>query len=243
MTDAILTTTDIRAGYGKVRILNGLSLSVGRNEIVAMLGVNGSGKSTALKTIMGLTQVSGGAIIYDGSDIVAQTTHWRAGAGLGYVPQRQNVFADLSVDDNLRMGAFLEPGRVKSEMPRILDLFPRLAERKRSIAGSLSGGERRMLSIAMTLLLQPRLLLLDEPSSDLAPAMVQTVADAIARLHSEFALPVLLVEQNAEMALALADRVLVLARGAVSAELDRETAARTDLHALFMESAADQAVG
>ena len=237
----VLACSDVHAGYGKVRILEALSLEVGESEIVALLGVNGSGKSTVLKTVMGLTTLDRGSILCAGTEIAAMPAHRRAAAGLGYVPQRQNVFADLTVADNLKMGAFMAPGHLKQALPRVLDLFPRLAERRRSLAGSLSGGERRMLSIAMTLLVEPRLLLLDEPSSDLAPAMVETVADTIARLHKELSLPALLVEQNVAMALQLADRVLVLARGTVVADMDRATAAATDLHALFMESAADQA--
>lgn len=237
----VLVCSDVHAGYGKVRILEALSLEVGESEIVALLGVNGSGKSTVLKTVMGLTTLERGSIRCAGTEIAAMPAHRRAAAGLGYVPQRQNVFADLTVADNLKMGAFMAPGHLKQALPRVFDLFPRLAERRRSLAGSLSGGERRMLSIAMTLLVEPRLLLLDEPSSDLAPAMVETVAGTIARLHRELSLPALLVEQNVAMALQLADRVLVLARGTVVADMDRATAAATDLHALFMESAADQA--
>jgi ABC-type branched-subunit amino acid transport system ATPase component len=230
----MLALSDVAAGYGAVRVLDRLSLTVGGGEIVALLGVNGSGKSTVLKTVMGLTRQMQGRITFDGAAIDGLASHARAAVGLGYVPQRGNVFPDLSVADNLRMGAFLQPARLDAELPRVFALFPRLAERRQAAAGSLSGGERRMLSIAMTLLLSPRLLLMDEPSSDLAPAMVATVAETIGRLHGELGLPVLLVEQNVAMALGLAHRVLVLARGTVIADMDRATAAKADLHALFM---------
>lgn len=235
----MLDLTDVVAGYGAVRVLNALNLSVGADEVVALLGVNGSGKSTVLKTVMGLTRMESGRVGFDGAAIERLPAHRRAAVGLGYVPQRGNVFPDLSVADNLRMGAFLAPERLAAELPRLFALFPRLAERRQALAGSLSGGERRMLSIAMTLLLRPRLLLMDEPSSDLAPPMVETVAETIATLRRELGLPVLLVEQNVRMALELADRVLVLARGTVIADMDRATAAATDLHALFMAGVED----
>ena len=230
----MLQLSQVTAGYGAVRVLDALSLDVGGDEVVALLGVNGSGKSTVLKTIMGLTRLERGRIGFAGAAIERLPAHDRAAAGLGYVPQRGNVFPDLSVADNLRMGAFLAPDRLAAELPRLFALFPRLAERRQAVAGSLSGGERRMLSIAMTLLLRPRMMLMDEPSSDLAPPMVQAVAETIVTLRRELGLPVLLVEQNVRMALELADRVLVLARGTVIADMDRATAAASDLHALFM---------
>jgi ABC-type branched-subunit amino acid transport system ATPase component len=185
-----------------------------------------------------MTRVTRGAVLLDGRDVTAWPGHRRAALGLGYVPQIQNVFADLTVADNLRMGAYLHPRGWQSAAAEVLALFPQLAERRQELAGHLSGGERRMLAIALTLLLQPRLLLLDEPSSDLAPSMVDAVFDAIARIHRDRDIPVVLVEQNVERALALARRVAVLVRGRTvldvpAAELDRDR-----LHRLFLEGRA-----
>jgi len=203
----------VSAGYGPIQVLDRLSLRLGDREVVALLGANGSGKSTALKTVMGLTRVTGGRIALEGREITGWPAHACAAAGLGYVPQTGNVFADLSVEDNLRMGAFLRPKELARASQAVYALFPRLAERRRALAGSLSGGERRMLAIGMTLLLEPRVLLLDEPSSDLAPSMVDDVFAAIEGIHAERGIPILLVEQNVARALAIAGRVCVLVRG------------------------------
>jgi ABC-type branched-subunit amino acid transport system ATPase component len=235
MSAAFLELGEVTAGYGPITVLDGLSLRVAPAEILAVLGANGSGKSTVLKTVIGLTRMTAGQITLAGADIARRPAHERAALGIGYVPQNQNVFADLSVADNLRMGGYLRPREVTAETARVFDLFPRLRERRRELAGNLSGGERRMLSIGLTLLLQPKLLLLDEPSSDLAPAMVDLVFDAIGEIHRTLAMPILLVEQNVEKALGLAHRVTVLVRGREALDLPVSEVDRRHLHALFLE--------
>jgi ABC-type branched-subunit amino acid transport system ATPase component len=231
----VLELREVTAGYGPITVLDQLSLTVAPREIVTLVGANGSGKSTALKTIAGLTRVSGGHLLLSGADITGLAAHRRAAVGIGYVPQTQNVFPELTVADNLRMGAYLDPERLAAGTAEVLELFPRLGERRAELAGSLSGGERRMLSIGLALLLRPRLLLLDEPSSDLAPALVDTVFEAIQRIHAALEIPVLLVEQNVSRALSLAHRVCVLVRGRLALEAPTATVDREVLRHLFLQ--------
>jgi ABC-type branched-subunit amino acid transport system ATPase component len=232
---ALLELRAVTAGYGPITVLQDLSLALHAGEIVGVLGANGSGKSTALKTLLGLTQVSAGAVLLDGQDVTAWPGHRRAAAGLGYVPQTQNVFAELTVRENLRMGAYLHPRTWPADAERVYDLFPALAQRREQRAGLLSGGERRMLAIGLTLLQRPRCLLLDEPSSDLAPAMVELVFAAVARIHAELGVPLLLVEQNVTLALRLARRVLVLVRGRCALDVPTAALDLAHLHRVFLE--------
>jgi ABC-type branched-subunit amino acid transport system ATPase component len=232
---AFLELADVSAGYGAITVLDGLSLRLEPGEILAVLGANGSGKSTVLKTVIGLTRMTGGRIAFTGRDITRLPAHRRAALGIGYVPQNQNVFAGLSVADNLRMGGYLRPRELGGEIARVFELFPRLKDRRRALAGNLSGGERRMLSIGLTLLLKPALLLLDEPSSDLAPAMVDLVFDAIREIHRRLSVPILLVEQNVDKALGLANRVAVLVRGREALDAPVGEVDRHHLHALFLD--------
>lgn len=231
----VLELRAVTAGYGPITILHGLSLAVEPEEILVVLGANGSGKSTTLKTMVGLTQVSDGAVFLDGHDVTGWPGHRRAAAGLGYVPQVQNVFAELTVRENLRIGAFLYPRTWKADAERVYDLFPVLGDRREARAGLLSGGERRMLAIGLTLLQRPRCLLLDEPSSDLAPATATLVFAAIARIHAEGAIPVVLVEQNVARALSLAHRAAVLVRGRCALDVPASALDRAHLHRLFLE--------
>jgi ABC-type branched-subunit amino acid transport system ATPase component len=235
MTAPILELDRVTAGYGLITVLDEVALALRPGEILAVLGANGSGKSTVLKTTAGLTRMLGGRILFDGADITRWPAHRRAAEGIGYVPQTRNVFLDLSVGDNLRMGAFLRPRTFARDVEEVFVLFPRLAERRRAMAGTLSGGERRMLAIGMTLLLKPKVLLLDEPSSDLAPVMVDTVFEAIARIHREMSIPMLLVEQNVVKALTLASRVVVLVRGREAFDRPASAVAIEDLHRLFVD--------
>jgi ABC-type branched-subunit amino acid transport system ATPase component len=230
----LLELRKITAGYGPIAVLDELSLAVAEREIVTLVGANGSGKSTTLKTVIGLTRVTGGVLLLEGADITGLAAHRRA-LGIGYVPQTHNVFGDLTVADNLRMGAYLGPGRLAAGTAEVFELFPRLAERQTRLASSLSGGERRMLSIGLALLLRPRLLLLDEPSSDLAPALVDSVFEAIQRIHMRLEIPVLLVEQNVSRALALADRVCVLVRGRLALEAPTAAVDKEQLRRLFLQ--------
>jgi ABC-type branched-subunit amino acid transport system ATPase component len=233
--EAILAFEGVSAGYGQMTVLDRIDLRLARDEVLAVLGANGSGKSTLLKTAIGLTRQTAGHIRFDGVEIEALSPHRRAAMGIGYVPQTRNVFAALTVIENLRMGGFLHGGGTRQDIDGVFQLFPALKQRCHARAGTLSGGERRMLSIALTLLLRPRLLLLDEPSSDLSPAMVALVFEAIRRIRDEQRIPVLLVEQNVRTALALADRVCVLVRGRTALELPAAQLDLTHLHALFLE--------
>jgi len=236
MTDApLLELAAVTAGYGAITVLDGLSLRLGRGEVLAILGANGSGKSTVLKTAIGLTRMTAGRLSFAGQDVVRLPAHRRAAMGIGYVPQDRNVFADLTVLDNLKMGGFLRPDSFADEVGNVFALFPRLAERRRERAGNLSGGERRMLAIGLALLLAPKLLLLDEPSSDLAPAMVDQVFAAIREIHRARDIPILLVEQNVDKALGLADRVCVLVRGREALDAPAGAIDPARLHALFLE--------
>ena len=231
----LLMLEKVTAGYGPITVLRELSLTVDNSEVVALLGSNGSGKSTVLKTIMGLTAMTRGTVACDGADISRLPGHRRAALGIGYVPQTHNVFVDLSVADNLRMGAFLRPAGLSRGLEEVFALFPQLRDRYRASAMSLSGGERRMLAIAMALLPKPRMLLLDEPSSDLSPVMVQTVFAAIREIHQRFSLPVLLVEQNVNQALALATRVCVLVRGREALDVPIDRLETAQLQELFLD--------
>jgi ABC-type branched-subunit amino acid transport system ATPase component len=234
MTPPLLALDGVTAGYGPITVLDGLTAALAPDEILLVLGANGSGKSTLLKTVMGLTRVAGGTIRFDGAEITRLPPHKRAAAGLGYVPQTGNVFAELTILDNLKMGAFLEPARSGERTAHVFDLFPRLAERRRERAGDLSGGERRMLSIALSLMIDPKVLLLDEPSSDLSPAMVALVFAAIVRIRRERGIPVLLVEQNVAQGLSIADRVLVMVRGSAAADMPVAAVETAALHDLFL---------
>ncbi|MCX5515811.1 ABC transporter ATP-binding protein [Kaistia algarum] len=231
----ILSLRNVTAGYGTITVLNDLSLTLRAGEILTILGANGCGKSTVLKTAMGLTRVTSGALALGDKPITAAPPHLRAAAGLGYVPQTRNVFQDMSVTDNLRMGGYLRPKQFAHDVEEVFALFPRIKERRRERAGNLSGGERRMLSIGLTLLLKPKVLLLDEPSSDLAPATVDIVFRAIQDIHKTLSIPVLLVEQNVNKALEIADRVCVLVRGREALDVPAGEIDTRHLHDLFMD--------
>ena len=235
MSAPLLAFEAVTAGYGKLTVLHDVTVQLGDDEVLAVLGANGSGKSTVLKTAIGLTRIASGRILLLGEDITNVPANRRAARGMGYVPQTRNVFLDLSVLDNLKMGGFLHAASIAADLARVYDLFPRLYERRNNRARDLSGGERRMLSIGLTLLLRPRLLLLDEPSSDLSPAMVTLVFDAIRRIRAERRIPVLLVEQNVRAALGIASRVCVMVRGRQALDIAADKLDMEHLHALFMD--------
>jgi branched-chain amino acid transport system ATP-binding protein len=223
----MLQIEDLSAGYGRAHVLEGVSLQVGASETVAVLGPNGSGKSTLVKTVIGLTDVYRGRITWNRQDITGLPVHIRARAGLGYVPQTQNVFAALSVYENLTLGTSAAPDTsLHEEIGRVFTLFPRLKERRQVRAGTLSGGERRMLSVASALVTRPQCLLLDEPTSDLAPAIIDIIFEKIREIIAGYKIPVLLVEQNVRRALEISDRVCVLIRG--QKRLERAAAAVTE---------------
>jgi neutral amino acid transport system ATP-binding protein len=214
---ALLEVHDLAAGYGDSDILRGLSLRVDAGELVAVIGPNGAGKSTLLKTLAGLVRPRAGRIALGGADVTGAGTGRIVAGGLCYVPQEANVFPSLSVWENLTIGAWTAAAPMGERARAVVELFPVLATRRRARAGTLSGGERQMLAIAMALMVEPRLLLLDEPSAGLAPALQRLVFDRIREINAR-GLGILLVEQNARESLALCHRGYVLAMGRVRAE-------------------------
>jgi branched-chain amino acid transport system ATP-binding protein len=220
----------VRAGYGATVVLDAFDLRIIRGECVAVLGRNGVGKSTLLATIMGHTSLQDGAILFAGQDIGRWRPHRRARAGLGWVPQEREIFPSLTVQDNLAVAS--RPGAWTSA--RAFELFPRLRERARHAGRALSGGEQQMLAIARALVGNPSLLLMDEPFEGLAPIVVEELAAAIARLRKGGAMTMVLVEQRADVALELAERAVVMARGNIVFD-DASARLRSDpdlLHAL-----------
>lgn len=211
MNDVVLEAEDLQTFYGKSHILYGVSLSVRQGELVTLLGRNGAGKSTTLRSIMGLTPPRQGRVKLFGQDVTGWAAHKIARLGVGYVPEGRKIFGHLTVHDNLRVPVVTEGHWT---IDGIYDLFPRLAERRTSKGSQLSGGEQEMLSIARALLLNPRLLILDEPSQGLAPVIVDEVMKTVAKMREQ-GIAVLLVEQNAWLALAAADRAYVLGDGKI----------------------------
>ena len=213
---ALLEVNGIHTFYGNIHALKGVSFTVDSGEIIALIGSNGAGKTTTLRTISGLMAPREGHVVYDGEDISGARADTLVGRGISMVPEGRGVFAKLTVEENLDMGAYTRrDSQVKDDFKAAFELFPRLQERRRQVAGTLSGGEQQMLAIARALMAKPRLLLLDEPSMGLAPVLVDGVFDTIQRISSE-GVTILLVEQNAHMALQIADRGYVLQSGEVA---------------------------
>jgi neutral amino acid transport system ATP-binding protein len=209
---AVLATEGVRAGYlPEVDILTDVSISVADGEIVTVIGPNGAGKSTLIKTIFGLLQPREGRILFRGEDISGLQPHNCTRRGMSYVPQLENVFKSLTVEENLEIGS-LDRSRTGAQMDRMYELFPRLGERRRQAAGTMSGGERQMLAMARALMPDPELLLLDEPSAGLAPAFVEATFEQIERVNKS-GVTIVMVEQNAKRALAMSDRGYVLDLG------------------------------
>ena len=211
---ALLELRDVEAGYGSLQILHGVSLHVNEGEVVAVIGPNGAGKSTTFKVIMGLIAYRGGDIVFDGRTLVDQRPNRILGLGLGYVPQGRVVFSQMTVRENLEIGAYLErdPAKIKASMEWVCSLFPRLGERKRQLAGSMSGGEQQMLAMGRALMMRPKMLMLDEPSLGLSPRLVDELFDKTVEM-ARAGLTVMLVEQNAARALEISDRGYVLELG------------------------------
>ena len=213
---ALLQVDEIHTYYGNIHALKGVSFEVDSGEIIALIGANGAGKTTTLRTISGLMAPREGRVLYDGEDISASRAYTLVAKGISMVPEGRGVFAKLTVEENLDMGAYTRrDGGVKDDLTSAYELFPRLEERKKQVAGTLSGGEQQMLAIARALMARPRLLLLDEPSMGLAPVLVDGVFDTVQRIANE-GVTILLVEQNAHMALQIADRGYVLQSGEVA---------------------------
>jgi branched-chain amino acid transport system ATP-binding protein len=215
---AILEVRDLSVSYGAIGALKGVSLSLAEGEIVTLIGANGAGKTTTLRAIMGLVRTAGGEVLYRGAPTRSSKTHQLVRDGLVLVPEGRIVFANLSVQENLEMGAYARrDGGVAADLDRVFALFPRLKERRRQTAGTLSGGEQQMLAIGRAMMSRPKVLLLDEPSLGLAPIVVHAIFEAIRQIH-QGGVPVLLVEQNANAALRHSHRAYVLETGRVALE-------------------------
>jgi branched-chain amino acid transport system ATP-binding protein len=216
----MLEIRNLEVRYGNIAALKGVSLSVRRGELVAVIGSNGAGKTTMLRAISSLLPARGGDIMFDGTPLVGLSAHKVAGLGIAHCPEGRKVFARQSVRDNLVLGAYLEAWRggkraIAGQMAKVFDVFPRLRERQDQVAGTLSGGEQQMLAIGRALMSSPRLLMLDEPSMGLAPIIIDEVFRVIRALHDSGDTTVLLVEQLAFRALQIADRAYVLEQGSV----------------------------
>ncbi len=216
---ALLNVKDLNVAYGAIRALHGVSFHVNKGEVVTLIGANGAGKSTTLRTISGLLPVVGGDVIYDGERITGAEASGIVRRGIIHVPEGRRIFAPLTVRENLEMGAFTrtDPVEIEETMERVFQLFPRLKERLEQTGGTLSGGEQQMLAVGRALMAKPRLLLMDEPSMGLAPILVEEIFEIIEEINQD-GVTILLVEQNAHMALSVADRGYVLETGTIDLE-------------------------
>ena len=209
---SVLALQQIDAGYGETSILHGVSMHVDQGEVVVIIGPNGAGKSTAMKAIFGMLNITAGRIVLDGAEITGMAPDDVVRAGVCYVPQVGNVFATLSVQENLEMGAYLRRDDIRPRMDEIFAMFPDLAEKRRQAAGSLSGGQRQMVAMGRALMLSPKVLMLDEPTAGLSPKYRGEIFETVKQINRT-GVPILMVEQNAKQALGIADRAYVLVDG------------------------------
>ena len=224
----MLKVNDINVYYGSIHAIKGVSFEVNEGEIVTLIGANGAGKSTVLKTVSGLLHSATGSVEFLGKNISGVAPHKIVKEGLSHVPEGRRIFLQMTVEENLDMGAFTQGGKnVDEDMARVYEQFPRLKERRKQIAGTLSGGEQQMLAMGRALMSRPKLLMLDEPSMGLAPILVEQIFDIIKLLHKE-GTTILLVEQNAQMALSVADRAYVLETGKITLSGTGEELIRSD---------------
>ena len=210
----LLRLNAINTFYGEIHILQDVSLEVGDGELVCLLGGNASGKSTTLKTVIGIVQPRRGTVEFDGEDVTARSTSYRIARGMAIVPENRRLFAPMTVLENLEMGNYLRRGDSKENLERVYSLFPILYERRSQVAGTLSGGEQQMVAMGRALMSHPKLLLMDEPSMGLAPVLVERNFEIIRQVH-EAGVAVLVVEQNANVSLSIADRGYVLQTGRI----------------------------
>ena len=210
----MLEIKDLYVSYGMMEVLHGVSVTVEDKELVSIIGPNGAGKTTLIKTCMGLVKPTSGSILYNGEDITKVPAHKRAAMGIGYVPEGRRVFGKLTVEENLQMGAYelKDKTQIKNNIDMVYDIFPRLGERSKQLASTMSGGEQQMLAIGRALMLNPKMLFIDEVSMGLMPIMVNTCFDVIKKLNDD-GITILVVEQNANKALKVADRGYVLETG------------------------------
>jgi len=215
--EPLLRLDSVDTFYGPIHILQGLNLRVQPGELVCLLGGNASGKSTTLKTVLGIVQPKNGSVHFAGEDVTSRSTSYRIGKGIAIVPENRRLFGPMTVLENLEMGAYLRGGGKKEDFDRVYELFPLLHERRAQLAGTLSGGEQQMVAMGRALMSQPKLLLMDEPSMGLAPILVERNFEIIQQVH-ESGVAILVVEQNANVSLAIADRGYVLSTGRVVLE-------------------------
>jgi branched-chain amino acid transport system ATP-binding protein len=209
---ALLRLDNVTTYYGEIRILEGVSIEVAEGEVVCLLGGNASGKSTTLKTILGIVRSHSGRIEFDGEDVTTRSTSHRIGRGMAIVPENRRLFAPMTVLENLELGAYLHGGGAKEDYARVYETFPLVYDRRSQLAGTLSGGEQQMVAMARALMSRPKLMLMDEPSMGLAPILVERSFEVIKQVH-ESGVAVLVVEQNANVSLSIADRGYVLSTG------------------------------
>ncbi|POR43153.1 ABC transporter ATP-binding protein [Methylobacterium sp. V23] len=224
MTAPILTVDDLHSGYGRIPILGGVSLQVGEGAFVGILGHNGMGKSTLLRTLTGNLPPTAGSITFDGRDITRLSPTARARAGIGYVPQGREIFPALSVHENLRMGCLLSRDKEEAVIADILTLFPRLKAYLDRPGGALSGGEQQLLALARCLCGAPRILLLDEPTEGIQPSIIEEIIETLQAIGRQRGLTVLLVEQNLNFIASLSQRVLILQKGRITREVPPDVA-------------------
>ena len=226
---AMLEVKDLQVYYGMIQAIKGISFEVNQGEVIALIGANGAGKTTTLHTVTGLISPKSGQVLFEGKDITKTPAHKIVSMGMAHVPEGRRVFAELSVYENLRMGAYTRKDKAEIEetLKSVYKRFPRLQERKNQMAGTLSGGEQQMLAMGRALMSAPKLMMLDEPSMGLAPILVEQVFDIIQSLHKA-GTTILLVEQNAQMALSIADRAYVLENGKVSLSGTGEELAKSE---------------
>lgn len=215
----MLEIKDLNVFYGAIHALKGISLTVGDGELVSLIGANGAGKTTTLHTISGLLTAASGSVLLDGRDLQRVPANTIIGMGLAHVPEGRHVFARMTVEENLRMGAYIvrDQKKIAENLEKVYGHFPRLKERRRQLAGTLSGGEQQMLATGRALMTDPKIVLMDEPSMGLSPLLVKEIFAIIEELHKS-GITILLVEQNAKMALAVSDRAYVLETGTISME-------------------------
>jgi len=219
--EPVLEVTGLRSNYGATPILTGVDLSVGKGEIVALIGRNGVGKTTTMRCLIGLLRASGGTIRYDGQDVTRMSADDRARLGIGYVPQGRDVFPRMTVDENLQVGELIGGGRQKPRMDLVFECFPILKERRKQMAGTMSGGQQQQLAIGRVLIGAPALILLDEPSEGVQPSIVQLICRVLRSIRDELGTTILFVEQNLDTILTMAERGYVMEKGHVVAQLDR----------------------
>ena len=232
----MLELNDIHARYGAIAALRGVSISVNQGELVALLGVNGAGKSTTLATIAGVLRPWQGSILFDGSSTLGKPPEQIARLGISLVPEGRDIFPSLTVEENLRLGAYTrsEKSEYRRNLQEVFELFPVLKERLQQLGGTLSGGEQQQLAIARALMSSPRLLMLDEPSLGLAPALVDQIFELIARLHQR-GVTILLVEQNVDRTLEIVDRAYVLSTGTIESQgTPQQLRAHADIEGIYM---------